>query len=144
MVRCRTVLYGSIRIILSEASRSNRRYAPHSYPLSSCVHKLLKENLSIRVIMIVFVVMCLYIAPARTLTSFRFRCYAHCRSCLLLAKAVSSCNNCGEQRCRDNLTAAIVVSTIQKTVKRRFFQKRVALPPSCKLSGAFRKLMSVS
>ena len=39
-----------------------------------------------------------------------------------LAKAVSSCNNCGKQRCSDNLTAAIVFSTIQKTVKRRFFK----------------------
>ena len=48
-----------------------------------------------------------------------------------LAKAVSSCNNCGKQCCSDNLTAAIAVSTIQNArcfaaefAKRNFFDNR--------------------
>ena len=42
-----------------------------------------------------------------------------------LAKAVSSCNNYGEQR-YDDLTAVIAVSTIRKTVRRRFFFEKAA------------------
>ena len=78
-----------------------------------------------------------YIAPTRTRTSFRFQCYAHCRSCLfkLVGKAVSSCNNCGKQRCSDNLTAAIVISTIQKTVKHRFFSKARCFAAELQIGG---------
>ena len=56
-----------------------------------------------------------------------------------LAKAVSGCNNYGKQRFSDNLTAAIVVSDIQESLRNRFFNRLTSIFPKSSVFATRRQ-----